>query len=123
MKLKNGDFCWVWFAETNDILWGVVVDDKIIYQNGGYTYTKFYNEQGEMFVDDMLMGMIGGVVHGANSFLDARYCYENPMSLDDSVTIVTNNIDDKYDEICSKPLKISISDLEWALGREIYITD
>lgn len=122
MKLNNGDFCLVWFAETDDIWWGVVVDDKIIYQNGGYTYTKFYNEQGEMFVDDILMGMIGGIVHGANSFLDARYCYENPMPLDDSVTIVTNNIDDKYDEICSKPLKINIADLELALGREVYIT-
>lgn len=120
MELKNGDFCWVWFAETNEIMWGVVVDNRICYQNGSFTYTKFYNEHGKMFLDDMLVCVIGGIVRNANSFLDAKYCYAN--YIDDSVNIVTNNIDDKYDEICSKPLKISISDLEFTIGREIYIT-
>lgn len=120
MELRNGDFCWVWFAETNDIWWGVVVDNKICYQNGEWDDVDLYWSNGNWYFGGILIATLGGIVRGCNCLCSARHFYEQEM--DDKVTIIRNGIDDKYDEIYNQPLKMSISDIEAVFGREIYIT-
>lgn len=76
MKLETNDFVWFYNASKNIIEWGVVINEKIIYQNGGFDDVDNFDEEDLICKFDGAF-FLGGVVRNATSFNSAKAFYEH----------------------------------------------
>ncbi|MBQ0089348.1 MAG: hypothetical protein KBT27_08445 [Prevotellaceae bacterium] len=75
MKLETNDFVWLYSASKNIIEWGVVINEKIIYQHGGFEDVDDFDEDLICKLDSAFF--LGGVVRNAPSFNSAKAFYEH----------------------------------------------
>lgn len=66
-ELKTGMFIAVDDSRKNKVLWGVVVNDLVVYQGGGFDFITTWDKEGY----DNFYGVLV-VVEGCTSFQDAR---------------------------------------------------
>lgn len=133
MKLENKDFVWVYNGSEKSIEWGVVVNNTIIKQDGGfYDLNDFDNCLARPIKNETDICYIGGIVRYANSFNSAKINYYNWLTTNyeynDDICVIPNGdtfIRDRDKELylnfVNSPLHISVGELEALFDREVYI--
>lgn len=137
MIIKNKDFVWIYNGSENRIDWGVVMDDVVVMQYGGFYALDDFDEAlvATPVPNSTNLCYIGGIVRYATSFNAAKAYYYHWLTECDRFVdhhtemcviahgddFVTENDRAMYLEIFNSPLQISVDELESYFDREVHI--
>lgn len=130
MKLENKDFVWIYNGSEETISWGVVIDDIIIMQYGGFYSVNDFDDNGVAVAIGNYTNTcyIGGIVRYANSFTSAKMYYYHHITNGDRfidhntpMKVIASTDTALYLNIINTPLMLSVDEIEGYCGREVYI--